>query len=72
MSTVDADRIRELEIKIAYLENHVSQQDRAMMDMSRVIDRLERQVKRLSESVKSGDAASGPAGLAGDERPPHY
>lgn len=63
----------ELEIKIAYLEKHVEEQDRAMFDMSRQIDRLERQVIRLTELVKGGTETgpSGPASPA-DERPPHY
>lgn len=67
------DRLRELEIKISFLENHVAQQDRAMMELTRALDRAERSLNRLAESVKSGDAA-GPSGPAspGDERPPHY
>ncbi len=70
---VSADAARELEIKIAFLENHVAQQDRAMMELGRQLDRLERQVTRLSESMKSGEGASGgSAAAAGDERPPHY
>ena len=63
----------ELEIKIAFLEKHVEEQDRAMFEMSRQLDRLERQVIRLTELVKGGGQAgpSGPASPA-DERPPHY
>ena len=63
----------ELEIKIAFLEKHIEEQDRAMFDMSRQMDRLERQVTRLTELVK-GNADAGPSGPASpaDERPPHY
>ena len=63
----------ELEIKIAFLEKHIEEQDRAMFEMSRQMDRLERQVIRLTELVKGGGDASpsGPASPA-DERPPHY
>jgi uncharacterized coiled-coil protein SlyX len=63
----------ELEIKIAFLEKHIEEQDRAMFAMSRQMDRLERQVARLSELVK-GNAEAGPSGPASpaDERPPHY
>ena len=64
----------ELEIKIAFLEKHIEEQDRAMFDMSRQIDRLERQIIRLTEIVKGGGAETGPSGPASpaDERPPHY
>jgi uncharacterized coiled-coil protein SlyX len=62
-----------LEIKIAFLEKHIEEQDRVMYDLSRQMDRLERQVTRLTELVK-GNAEAGPSGPAspGDERPPHY
>ena len=63
----------EIEIKIAFLEKHIEEQDRAMYDMSRQMDRLERQVTLLTELVK-GNAEAGPSGPASlaDERPPHY
>lgn len=65
---------RELEIKISFLEKHIEGQDRAMMELSNQLAALERQVKRLAESVKN-TAASGPGvsgGSPADERPPHY
>lgn len=67
------DRLHELEIKISFLEKHTEGQDRAMMEMSNQLAALERQVKRLAESVKNS-AASGPGSSASpaDERPPHY
>jgi uncharacterized coiled-coil protein SlyX len=63
----------ELEIKITFLEKHVEDQNRAMFEMSRQIDRLERQLARLVEIVKRGTEGgpSGP-GSPADERPPHY
>lgn len=72
MSEATSEHVRELEIKIAFLEHHVAQQDRAMMELGRQLDRLERQVTRLSDSVKSADAGASGAMPAGDERPPHY
>ena len=73
MST-DAERIAELEIKISYLEKHVEGQDRAMMDMTRQLDRLQRGFDRLSETVKNlgGDSGVNGSGSSADERPPHY
>ena len=63
--------IGELEIKITFLEKHIEEQDRAMFEMSRQMDRLERELARLSELVKGSAGSSGPASPA-DERPPHY
>lgn len=69
----DDDGIAELEIKIAFLEKHIEGQDRAMMEMSRQLDRLQRAFEKLSQTVKNV-ADSGPSGPASpfDERPPHY
>lgn len=66
-------RLRELEIKAAFLEKHVEEQDRAMLEMSNRIDALERHLRRLNDAMKSVDArgASG-EGAPADERPPHY
>ncbi len=65
--------IRELEIKISFLEKHVEGQDRAMMELSNSLAALERRVLRLADSVKAG-SENGPAGTGSlpDERPPHY
>ena len=44
-----------------------------MMELSNQIAALERQVKRLAESLKNA-SANGPSGPSSpaDERPPHY
>jgi uncharacterized coiled-coil protein SlyX len=74
-----AERVRELEIKISFLEKHVEEQDRAMLGHFRQIDRLEREVKRLARAIATANAGheSDITGGSSDrlldnERPPHY
>ncbi len=59
------ERMLRLEEKIAYLERHVTEQDKAMLEMAEEIAGLRREVKRLRDRP-AGESA------AGDERPPHY
>ena len=68
------ESIHRLEEKIAYLERHVSEQDKAMLEMSDAIRRLSREVKTLRERDATGGAGSGSLGedAMTDERPPHY
>ena len=65
------DEIRRLEEKIAFLEHHVTEQDKVMLEMGDQLMRLRREVERLSGRI----AATSPgqtAEEAVDERPPHY
>ncbi len=64
----DDERVRELEIKVAFLERHVEEQDRVMHGLAKDLDRLRGEVKRLSERMTSGPGEDAPA----NERPPHY
>ncbi len=65
------DEIRHLEEKIAHLERHVSEQDRAMLDFAEELAQLRRAVKVLQGRLP--EAAAGEPGLPEeDERPPHY
>jgi SlyX protein len=68
------EAIKRLEEKIAFLERHITEQDKAMLELAEEMGRLRRDVKTL----RDGTAARG-AGSAGqlegddaDERPPHY
>lgn len=61
---------RHLEEKIAYLERHVAEQDKAMLEFSRELDALRRELKRLHEQPASRGA--GEEAESKDERPPHY
>lgn len=68
-----SEEIRRLEEKIAYLEHHVTEQDKVMLEFGDELKRLKRDVDRLGVRIVNAD--DGPAdapGLAEDERPPHY
>jgi len=65
------ENLRRLEEKIAYLERHVVEQDKAMLEFADDLARLRREVKSLRERQASGAASEG-GEEAPDERPPHY
>ncbi|MDR1817291.1 MAG: SlyX family protein [Puniceicoccales bacterium] len=58
------ERLRELEIKITFLEKHIEEQDRAMLENYRSIETLRREVRRLSEAVAQNADKSGATGGA--------
>ena len=67
------ESINRLEEKIAYLERHVTEQDKAMLELSDAIAKLRRELKMIRERGERGGAAAGggdddPA----EDRPPHY
>ena len=62
------ERLLRLEEKIAYLERHVTAQDRAMLELTEELDALRRELRRVREAR----ADAGPAPEPADERPPHY
>lgn len=66
------DAIKRLEEKIAFLEHHVTAQDKAMLEFADELARLRREVKQLV--ARLADAADTGAGDtdAPPERPPHY
>ena len=64
-----SENLKPLEEKIAHLEHHVTQQDKAMLGFADELARLRREMKALRERT----AGAGEAGEdAGDEKPPHY
>ena len=67
------ESILRLEEKIAYLERHVTEQDKAMLELADKLAALRREMKNLRERTLSGGADGSAAGDAPqDERPPHY
>ena len=65
------ERIDRLEERIAWLQRHVVEQDKAMLEMAGQLDRFKAELTRFKQRA---DAA--PTGLevsaAETERPPHY
>jgi SlyX protein len=70
MST-EAD-IRRLEEKIAYLERHVTEQDKAMLEMAGQMERLKRELLMLRDRLPTAAADGAGAMAPSEERPPHY
>ena len=62
------ERLALLEEKLAWLQRHVAEQDKAMLELAGEIDRLKDKVAELGQRP---DGESGPPPMF-DERPPHY
>ncbi|MEN9634814.1 MAG: hypothetical protein RL077_3218 [Verrucomicrobiota bacterium] len=66
------ENLQPLEEKIAYLERHVTEQDKVMLEFADELKSLRRELKAMRE--RSND--SGPGGSVeespADTRPPHY
>ena len=65
------EALKRLEEKIAFLERHVTEQDKAMLEMGDELTRLRREVRALRERI-AGGPAGGDDEAASEERPPHY
>ncbi|HLP03098.1 MAG TPA: SlyX family protein [Opitutaceae bacterium] len=70
MSNDSAARLANLETRHAFLERHVAQQDRAMLEMAERIDRLEARLRHMAERAEQQGSPGGDLPL--DEKPPHY
>ncbi len=67
---VSNERIDRLEERLAWLQRHVTEQDKAMLEMAGQLDRVKAELTRLKQRA---DVSSPTAeGTAIDERPPHY
>jgi len=62
---------RDLEERIAFLQRHVEQQDRVLLELSREVAKLVDRLARLeAKTAQAADAAE--SGPPADERPPHW
>jgi SlyX protein len=68
------EQITRLEEKIAYLERHVTEQDKVMLELSEELARLKWEIKRAADRVAglTASGASGSAEAAVEKPPPHY
>jgi SlyX protein len=69
------ESIRQLEEKIAYLERHVTEQDKAMLEFAEDLAALRREMKSMRDRAAGGGMVGGgleDSGEPADERPPHY
>ena len=64
----EADRLTRLEERYAHLQRHVTQQDKAMLELTDEVAKLRKEIAGLrahqTSAPESGDAP--------EERPPHY
>ena len=65
------DRVQRLEEKVAYLERHVTEQDKAMLELTDTLSRMRVELRKLRERMSDSGAGDG-GGEPTDERPPHY
>ncbi len=71
----DDERALRLEEKVAYLERHVTAQDKVMLELSDDLARLRAEVRALRERAadsSGGGSGNSDGGEIRDERPPHY
>lgn len=67
------DRVQRLEEKIAYLERHVTEQDKAMLELAEELAAMRRDLKAMRDrEAGRGASERGAAEMPDDERPPHY
>ncbi len=67
---MENDRLTAAESRIAWLEHHVAEQDKAMFELGEDLRKLRRTLDSLRERLQ-GQGAPQEAPLP-DERPPHY
>lgn len=67
-----SDSLQHLEEKIAYLERHVVEQDKAMLEMAEILERLKGELMGMRARLSEPMGQEGDAGNPADERPPHY
>ena len=65
-------RIEKIEERVAWLEHHVTQQDKAMLEMSRQLDRVQAELLRVRDRVSAATESAATGVDAAAERPPHY
>lgn len=65
---MDAERLTDLEIKVAYQDKLIADLDALVRSFGAKLDELSRELKQLKEGVRSPEVPAGPA----NEPPPHY
>jgi SlyX protein len=65
------ERVQRLEEKIAYLERHVTEQDKVILEFGDLLAKLRLELRALRERSPETPGGANPP-EAEDERPPHY
>lgn len=68
------ESIKHLEEKVAYLERHVTEQDKVMLVLTDELAALRRELQRWRDRTATAGPGSPVEDAGGpvDERPPHY
>ena len=64
------ERSIELEARFAWLERHVTEQDKAVFDLGEELRRLKREVQELRKRLQAAGETDATTEI--DQRPPHY
>lgn len=64
------ERVERLEERIAWLERHLTEQDKVMLELGDSLRALQREIAILR--LRGGGGSSEGDALPVDERPPHY
>lgn len=62
--------IQDLQIKQAFLERHIEEQDRVIYGMQTEIEKLRAELKKIADRTES--LGSQDNDMPADEKPPHY
>lgn len=68
MADSDAQRLTELEIRLAFQDNLIAELDGFVRALSQRLEKAERELAEMKAAVRSPAVAIGPA----DDPPPHY
>lgn len=66
------ESIQRLEEKIAFLEHHVTAQDKVMLELAEELAALRRELRTWRERVASSGGEAAGESASESERPPHY
>ena len=65
------ERLTELEIKLAHLEDHIEVLNDSVIRQQSLIEKLEQKLDRLKDRFEA-EREAGADSDAADEKPPHY
>lgn len=68
MSDDHAERLEDLEVKLAFQDKLIRELDALVRSFGDRLDETQRELEQLKEALRSPEAAAGPA----NEPPPHY
>ena len=64
------DRLTAIEMKLAYMEDFVSQIQNVAVDQAKTIDKLQKEIKLMSDRIR--EMSNQMEGDVPNRKPPHY